>query len=273
VGEATPTAGRPLTAGTVLASGYVVIEHVRRGVDLDVYELHSEERDCGCVGKVVHEHAADPLAAERLLAEGRLLLELTHPHLVRAYELRQEPRPLLVLETLGGATLSWLIAERSRRLPAADLCHLALHLCSALGYLHRRGWLHLDLKASNVISSEGRAKLIDLSLARRPGAVPAGWGTREYMAPEQAMGGEATVATDVWGVGAVLFAAATGRRPFRALPVGHEQLSGRAAPVGSLRRLPQPVSGLVDRCLEPDPSARPQLDELTAGLHAVLGSQ
>ena len=91
----------------------------------------------------------------RLVREGELLLELAHPHIVRAYELRRRaPHPVLVLETLGGETLEHMIQSAPRRLAIADVAHLGLQLCSAIGYLHGHGYLHLDLKPSNVIVAE-----------------------------------------------------------------------------------------------------------------------
>jgi serine/threonine protein kinase len=77
-------------------------------------------------------------------------------------------------------------------------------LCSAIGYLHGKGWLHLDIKPDNLIADGGRLKLIDFSIAQRPGPVESGTGTRRWMAPEQEHGGIATPATDAWGIAAVL---------------------------------------------------------------------
>lgn len=64
---------------------------------------------------------------------------------VRAYEKIEQPHPVLVLETLTGATLAYLIDNGRRRLPLSDIIHLGLHLCSAIHYLHRRDILHLGL--------------------------------------------------------------------------------------------------------------------------------
>jgi len=105
----------------------------------------------------------------------------------------------------------------------------------------RRGYLHLDLKPSNIIADGGRAIIIDLSIARRPGRAPAGLGTWCYLAPEQARGGHVCDAADVWGVGAVLFEALTSKPPFddsrvtsdlsldAAEPELYPPLTGRAA--------------------------------------------
>ena len=123
----------PVAPGGVLAPGYEVLEHLNRGQDLDIYDVWSEERDCRCVIKVVRPDAphADEAAA-RLRREGRLLRRLTHPHLVRAYELLETASgPVLVLETLDGATVSWLAREAPRPLRASDLANLGLQLGSA----------------------------------------------------------------------------------------------------------------------------------------------
>lgn len=250
--------------------GYELLELLNRGPEIDVYDAWSEERGCRCVLKTLRSEArGDAAAARRLRAEGRLLLSLTHPHIARAYELLTVERtPVLVLETLGGATLSWMVREGKVRLPPEDLCHLGLQLCSAIGYLHRGGRLHLDLKPSNVISDNGIARVIDLNLARAPGRVPRGYGTAQYLAPEQARGGRVDAAADVWGIGATLFAAATARRPFGAS--GAEQLERRAEPLRRVRRsLPKPFADVVDACLEPDAAQRPSVADLEAELDAL----
>jgi serine/threonine protein kinase len=251
--------------------GYELLERLNRGLEIDVYDAWSDERGCRCVLKTLRpESRGDAGAVRRLRAEGRLLLSLTHPHIARAYELLTvDGAPVLVLETLGGATLSWLVREGKVRLTADDLAHLGLQLCSAIGYLHRRGRLHLDLKPSNVISDNGIARVIDLNLARGPGRVPKGYGTAQYLAPEQARGGRVDAAADVWGIGATLFAAATARRPFDAS--GAEQLERRAQPLRLVRRgLPRPFTDVVDACMEPAPADRPALADLEAELDALL---
>lgn len=259
-----------LDEGSRLAPGYEVLGHLSRGADLDVYDAWSLERDCRCVIKVMRpDRAGHVPARERLVEEGRLLLGLAHPHLVRCYEILEHP-PAVVLETLTGATLARIIAERRRRLPAADLCHLGLHLCSAIGYLHRQGILHLDLKPSNVISEMGHAKVIDLSLARPSGRVEAGLGTRQYLAPEQARGDTVTTASDVFGIGGVLFAAATATRPFPRPDGPFEQLERRAVRVRTLRRLSSEMAATIDACLEPAPRDRPTVGEVRRTLDDAL---
>jgi serine/threonine protein kinase len=262
-----------LEPGSALAPGYEVIEHMSRGNSLDVYDAWSGERECRCVAKLLRpDRAADTRPRRRLLREARLLQELSHPHIVRAYELVRSPQPVLILETLEGETVEHLAGRLRRRLPLGELAHLGLHMCSAMHYLHGRGYLHLDLKPSNVVAQAGLGKVIDLSLARRPGRGSAGVGTAQYMAPEQARGGAVGAATDVWGIGAVLYEAATGCQPFAASRVNgsrrYEQLERPVEPLASHRRAPRAFAALIGSSMEPEPRDRPTVSELSAALEA-----
>jgi len=106
----------PLPPGALLAPGYRVVGFLRRGRDLDVYDLWSEERTCRCVGKTIRpDRMTKNTSRPRLLREGKLLLKLTHPHIVRAYEVQTSPVPLVVEETLPGETLVRRDAAGPRR--------------------------------------------------------------------------------------------------------------------------------------------------------------
>ncbi|HEY2191437.1 MAG TPA: serine/threonine-protein kinase [Actinomycetospora sp.] len=286
-----------------MAPGYVVVEHVQRGRELDCYEIWSTDRRCRCFAKALRSDRLTDLGARGDLdTEAQVLLALTHPHIVRAYAylepgLSERHPPVLVLENLPGATLAALLASpastverdddgsrrRGGRLGAVDLGHLGQHLCSALGYLHAQGYLHLDVKPSNVIASQGIARLIDLGLARSPGLGTPGAGTPGYMAPEQLAGEPLTAATDVWGLGLVLYEAATGFAPFE-VPDPH--LSGRcpdtltryesrldrpAPALRARRRLPRRSATTIDACLARDPGRRPTLDQLADALNELTG--
>src|SRR5204862_1788144 len=204
--------------------------------------------------------------------EGRLLRRLAHPHIVRAYGVHDLPRPVIVLETLGGETLGHLLRRRRRRLGAAEIAFLGTHVASALVYLHAEGMLHLDVKPSNIVADGGRAKLIDLSIARPPGRMRGGRGTWCNMAPEQARGGVIGPAADVFGLGTVLYEAATGANPFDDYdPDEDPSLKYRAARVRRARRLPVALEAVIDGCLEPAAADRPRLDEALATFAGVVG--
>ncbi|QTD97427.1 serine/threonine-protein kinase [Streptomyces cyanogenus] len=285
----------PLPPGTEPVPGYEILAGLARTGWQDVYDAWSAERDCRCVIKMVRsDRRGERRLGERLLREGRWLRDFTHPHLVRAYDVRAEPEPLVVLETLTGETLSHLLHRLRHRPSAADVALLGVQLCSAVHYLHGRGLLHLDMKPSNVVVERGLAKVLDLSVARPPGPAPAGVGTCCYLAPEQARGGRLTAAADVWGIGVTLFEAACGDLPFDCRTTGgaterpyagdepctgtgtgdpddwYPQLERTAPPAGSRRRLPPALAAAVDSCLRPDPPARPTVAGLAAALEAVL---
>lgn len=278
----------PLPAGAALAPGYTIVRHLHQSNNYDVYDVHSEERACRCIAKAQRRDLLQKEDARRaLLREGHLLRNLTHPHVARLYDTIREPHPVLIMEMITGETLAHLIDTNPRRLPLKDVAHLGLHLCSALHYLHGRGILHLDLKPSNIVSERGLAKILDLSIAQPPGPGRRGAGTVQYMAPEQVTGDDVSPASDVWGLGAVLFETATAEPPFNAEGEetypgedtsentwtdaemeDYEQVSGRADPVRAHRRVPAAFDALVAACLDPDPNARPTIARVADVLRA-----
>lgn len=278
----------PYQRGDEIAPGYRVIKHLSRGEDLDSYDAWSEARYCRCFLKTARpDRVDDANTVQQLRTEGELLLSFTHPHLVRAYEFVEpadDRPPVLVLETLTGSTLDYLL-DVGGRLATGDLAYLGQHLCAGLRYLHDQGYLHLDIKPGNIIASEGSARIIDLSLARRPGPHRAGHGTPAAMAPEQVRGGLLDAAADVWGIGLVLYEAATGANPFDEgetpeedgpvsawdADLDYPQLDVRASSVLTKRHLPRSFADAIDRCLEPDPEQRPSLSELDVVFTSVTG--
>jgi len=257
--------------GTEILPGYEVVSLMRRGGRLDTYDVYSHERDSRCVLKIVRdERAHEASCRDALVREGVLLRDLTHPHLVRAYEVVEAPRTAIVLETLSGATLAALIEDAP--LAPADTALLGLQLVSVLSYLHRHGWLHLDVKPSNVVVESGRAILIDLSLVGRPGDGRAHAGTNGYLCPEQARGRDLSTACDVFGLGVTLGESLTGFLPYD--EEGHWD-HGRASrrPGRAFRRrlseTSKPMNDLVGACIDPHPLGRPRLDEVRSVLQAL----
>lgn len=240
--------------GEEVLPGHRVEALLSRGGRVDTYDVTSVERDCRAVVKVVRpDRLGDQHVREAVLTEAALLTTLAHPHLVRGYELVTGPRPALVLETLPGATLSALVDDRT--LGVDDAALVGRQLVSVLGYLHRHGWLHLDVKPDNVVVQEGRAVLIDLGVATRPGRLDRAIGTDGYAAPEQEAGGVVSAATDVWGVAATLVECVTGSAP---------------GPEPDLAGVPTELRAVLEACLQTDPGARPSLTALGARLDEVL---
>lgn len=259
--------------GGELIPGYEVVTLMRRGARLDTYDVYSRSRDCRCVIKVVRPdrvHEVHVRAA--LVGEGALLRELTHPHLVRAYEVVEGPVTAVVLETLTGSTLAALIEDSP--LPPSEVVLLGRQLASALGYLHRRSWLHLDVKPANVVVQAGRAILIDLSLAARPGDGRPHAGTYGYLAPEQATGHNLTPAADVFGLGTTLGEALTGELPYGEEDKWATGTAPRRTTRPFRRRLadaPTPLVELITACVDPDPERRHTLTTAAEVLDDLIG--
>lgn len=272
---------------TTIDARYELIAELSRGRKLVVYDAWDWERGCRCVIKGLRsERLDDEGARERLLEEGRLLCRLAHPHLVRGYAVLTDPEPLVVMETLGGETLAHMIETRGP-LSVPDAAQLGLQLASAVRYLHANGVIHLDLKPSNVVAEAGRARLIDLSVARPPGPAPAGVGTWCYLAPEQARGDVVGPPADVWGVGAVLFEATVGEAPFEDVSDDGDdvtassewetyagpwpQLERPPARIDELADVPAELADVVAACLAHSPLDRPRLVDLMGRLEALTG--
>ncbi|WP_235739187.1 protein kinase domain-containing protein [Nocardioides alcanivorans] len=172
--------------------------------------------------------------------------------------------------------------RRHGPLQAAQYLPLAIDLAAALHYFGRIGWVHLDVKPSNVIMG-APARLIDLSVARPledAARARQPIGTDDWMAPEQCQPGEPhelNRLTDIWGLGATLFHAVSGERPFAPGDVGAHDIGGRFPQlVTSSRELPAgvpaPVVKVLHGCLERRPEDRPLPSEVTDALEPVLAS-
>lgn len=256
-----------------LPPGYRPIALLADGRRLETWDAWDEARGTRCVVKLLRaDRREDPRVRQAVLLEGHLATSLAHPHLVRGYDVLDDP-PTVVLETLRGATLSALVEDEP--LGLADVAELGCQLASVLGYLHGHDWLHLDLKPDNVVVDHGKAVLIDLSLAGRPGAGRPGAGTRGYLAPEQARGEGLSPATDVWGLGMTLVEALTRSAPYgdeatwdsrRRWPLVHRRMP--SVPDG-IDELPRPVRDLLGACLSLDPAARPLLAQVQSALEPL----
>ena len=150
----------------------------------------------------------------RLKPEAWAMATVTHAAVAQIYSIESwRGRPLLVVEHLAGGTL----AERLRQgpAPAGEAVSMAAVLGDALATLHRGGYLHGDVKPSNIgFTSDGSAKLLDFGLARETADTDTRGGTLRYMSPEVLAGRPAEEADDVWSLCVVLHEAVSGRHPF-----------------------------------------------------------
>lgn len=215
----TIVAGRyEVDLGTPLGSGGMAT--VYRGRDL-------RARRTVAIKTLRPEYQSDPASRRRFRQEARLMAFVSHPNLVTVYDLHEEASgSWVVMEYVAGENLKRLI-ERRGTLAPEEVLPLLDQIVGALGHLHKRNVVHLDIKPQNLlVTPEGKVKLIDFGLAQPAGprqemAGGTAFGTVAYLAPEQASGEPVDAATDVYALGCVVYELLTGRPPFRA-PEGAE---------------------------------------------------
>jgi serine/threonine protein kinase/tetratricopeptide (TPR) repeat protein len=183
----------------------------------------------------------------RFRREAQAVAALNHPHICTLYDVgEQDGFCYLVMEFVEGQTLAYRLREGP--LPADQLLRRAVETAQALAAAHERGIIHRDLKPANLMLTSNGIKVLDFGLAKFTGPqVPAGGeateaftilGTPAYMSPEQALGEELDLRSDIFSLGCVLYEAATGVRPFRGDSVSEilrEVVSGHPPPPSSLR--------------------------------------
>jgi serine/threonine protein kinase len=271
-----------LVEGDEIVPGRHALRRLGGGHRYEAYLAFDEHLHAIVVAKLVRPHLVDDSRTLAGLAgEAEMLERLDHPVIVRGFDaVLDGPRPHLMLEHLEGPRLSTLI-RRYGPLPVEQLVPLGLQLCSALHYLREERIVHLDVKPANTIMS-APARMIDLSVAT--GAEEASRldhpiGTDAYMAPEQcdpATHGPVGPAADVFGLGATLYRAATGRRPF---PNGNPDAGAPAERWPQLASEPDPgplpdlFAEPILACLARKPESRPGPADVADALEPILEAQ
>jgi hypothetical protein len=220
--------------------------------------------------------AREGKAAARAEREAAAAAKLRHPSCLRAYAFARDPRHVYIAyEYVPGSTFRE--AMRAGELNDARALAACAEICDALAHAHAAGILHRDVKPSNVLLGEGRAKLLDFGLARMQeaetltaqGDVP---GTLAYIAPERLAGDDATGAADVWSIGVMLWEALAGRHPFwhTSMLETARAIEAGAPSLAELRPdLPKALIRLVDAALSLSPARRPSAADLAAGLRGA----
>jgi serine/threonine-protein kinase len=282
--EPEPQAGWDLVQGDEITPGLTAMRLLGGGSAYEAYLAFDDLLYTPVVVKLVRpDQVEDDSTLRGLEREVDMLGRLNHPVIVRGFRADLGgARPHVVLENLDGPRLSSLIRQHGA-LPLQQLLPLGIELAAAAHYLREMDVVHLDIKPSNIIMG-APAKLIDLSVARSSGeaaALTTPIGTDLYMAPEQCVPGGPVVpgfAADVWGIGATLFHALTGHRPFErgtdsAAATDAERWPQLvAAPAPLPPRVPLEVAATVLACLHPDPQLRPTPSALAEAFEPAMAA-
>ena len=233
-----------------------------------VFRAYDPHLDRDIALKVLHpEHARDPIARRRFLREWRALGRTRDSNIVQIHDAGEvDGTAYLAMELIDGRTLKAVVSERGP-MPLADVVEIADQIASALAALHARGFVHRDINPANIMieADSGRALLLDLGITRRIDTetvtVP-GWvvGTVPFMAPEQLAGRPATAQTDVYQLGATVYALLTGHPPFEGdVEQVLEAIMTKAPPdLGELRPdLPDHAVAVVMEAMAKNPARRP----------------
>jgi serine/threonine protein kinase len=279
LGAAVPSAGQ--------LEGLEILEVLGQGGMAVVYKARQCKLDRLVAVKMILAGAhAGPDERSRFRREAEAIARLHHPNIVEIYEVGEKDGcPYVVLELVRGGSLAKLLDGTP--LPVRCAAELILDLTRAVQHAHERAILHRDLKPSNVLLTEdGTPKITDFGLARRldadQGETRTGdvLGTPSYMAPEQAEGRvhDLGPATDVYGLGAILYELLTGRPPFKGASALETLEQVRTLDPVDLRalqpRLPGDLETICLKCLEKKPAHRyPSAAALAGDLQRFLASE
>jgi RNA polymerase sigma factor (sigma-70 family) len=242
-----------------------LIECVGRSRNSQVYRAWDTQLDREVGLKLLDAIRGDSNADHEVVREGRLLARVRHPNVLTVYGVEEaEGRVGLWMEFIRGQTLAQRLASGGpfRIEHAVDV---GVQVCRAVSAVHAAGVLHRDIKAQNVMrSDDGRVVLMDFGIGVMPGEEPAtsASGTPLYMAPEVLRGEAASVQSDIYSIGALLWHLVTGEFPVTGATIEQLRLAhARGARLSLQTRrpdLPARFALLVDRALDPDPGRRHQ---------------
>ena len=165
----------------------------------------------------------DPAFRENFRQEAKAAANLSHPNIVTVHDFGFDAgRLFIVMEYVPGTDLKSLL-KQSGRLSIEETLDLLIQSCAGVGYAHRAGLVHCDIKPQNMlITPEKRLKVVDFGIARALASIHPEekteivWGSPQYFSPEQAAGAAPSPASDVYSLGVIMYEALTGRLPFTA---------------------------------------------------------
>jgi eukaryotic-like serine/threonine-protein kinase len=277
----------PTLPPALLASRFVLERELGRGGMATVYLARETKHERQVAIKVLHPEVSAAFGAERFLREIGIAARLSHPHLVPLIDSGEADGVLYYISAFipGGSLRDRL--ERDGPLPLRDALRIAEEVGAGLGFAHRAGFVHRDVKPENILFADGHALLADFGIARavcevdearmpeEHSVTDAGIavGTPAYMSPEQAAGERQLDArSDVYSLGCVVFEMLAGEPPFAARSSRQVMSKHIAETPRRLRTIrpevPASVDDAIHRALQKDPAQRwASVSDFAAALH------
>jgi eukaryotic-like serine/threonine-protein kinase len=254
--------------GIVLNNRYQLLERLGHGGMSDVFRARDLMLERYVAIKLLHEKdSQDETFQQRFRQEARAAANLSHPNIVTVHDFGLDQGKLfIVMEYVPGKDLKTLLRQRGRY-PYQEAIPLIVQACAGIGYAHRAGLVHCDIKPHNmIVTPDGRLKVTDFGIARALSTIlpderaDVVWGSPQYFSPEQAVGEAPSPASDVYSLGVVLYEVLTGALPFSA-PTSEELalLHLQADPIPLHEYVPDIPSALdeiVMKVLSKEPAAR-----------------
>jgi eukaryotic-like serine/threonine-protein kinase len=259
----TPLPGSLVTAvipplAHALGDRYVLEKELGRGGMATVYCARDLRHDRLVALKVLHPELAATLGPERFLREIRVTSGLQHPHILPVFDSGDAAGQLwYTMPYVRGESLRDRL-RREVQLPMDTALDLTKQVADALGYAHRQGIVHRDVKPENILLEGDRAVVADFGIARaldlaggeRLTETGLALGTPRYMSPEQAMGSPVDARSDIYSLGCVLYEMLAGEPPFTG-PTAQAIIAKRlSSSVPPLRTVRETVSPAVERAIE-----------------------
>jgi eukaryotic-like serine/threonine-protein kinase len=253
-----------ISPGVTLGGRYRLDERIAGGGMGDVWRGTDEVLGRTVAVKILLPALLDePGFAERFRGEARTMATINHPGVVDVYDYGSDQQlAFLVMEYVEGDALSRTLSRVGRLTPARTMA-LVAQAADALQAAHANGIVHRDVKPGNLlVRPNGTLVLTDFGIARSAlvGQLTAAGsvlGTASYISPEQAAGGVATAASDVYALGVVAYQCLSGHRPFDgSTPIEIAMKHVRDTPRPLPADIPPNVRAIVDRALAKDPAAR-----------------
>jgi TolB-like protein/tetratricopeptide (TPR) repeat protein/predicted Ser/Thr protein kinase len=250
-----------------------VFERIGKGAFGDVYRGWDTRLDREVALKLLPEESDQSQSPKSsIIEEGRLLARVRHPNVVTIHGAERIDGQIgLWMEFIQGRTLEEALRDGKAFTPK-EVARIGRELCQAVSAVHKAGLLHRDIKAQNVMmADEGRLVLMDFGTGREVDAAEANVsGTPLYLAPEVLAGGAATVRSDVYSIGVVLYHLLTGSYPVKGKDLADLRRAHAVREQGELAdgpAFPRRLRAVIGRAVDPDPGRRyAAADEFGAAL-------